>query len=133
MRSCLPLLQKQFTSRTCKCWLFKCLSLELEIGDKICNFVVLHRSPSQSQDEFETFSDNFEITLENLVQKNLFLMTTIGDFIAKSKNWYSQDKTSCKGKTSESITSQFGLYQLINELTHWLENSFLCIDLIFTC
>ena len=59
-------------------------------------------------------------------------MTTIGDFNAKSKNWYSQDKTSFEGKTIESITSQFGLYQLINEPTHLLENSSSCIDLIFT-
>ena len=57
-------------------------------------------------------------------------MTTIGD--AKSKNWYSQDKTSFGGKTIESITSQFGLYQLINEPAHLLENSSSCIDLIFT-
>ena len=62
------------------------LTLELNVGDKICNFVVLYRSPSQSQDEFETFSDNFEMTLDILAQKNPFLMTTIGDFNAKSKN-----------------------------------------------
>ena len=30
-------------------------------------------------------------------------MTTIGDFNAKSKNWYIQDKTSFEGKTIESI------------------------------
>ena len=113
-------------------YLNECLTLELKVGDKTCNFVVLYRSPSQSQDEFETFSDNFEMTLDILAQKNPFLMTTIGDFNAKSKNWYSQDKTSFEGKTIESITSQFGLYQLINEPTHLLENSSLGIDLIFT-
>ena len=64
-------------------------------------------------------------------------MTAIGDFNAKSKNWYSQDKTSFEGKTIESINSQFGLYQLVNEATHLLEaylleNSSSCIDLIFT-
>ena len=113
-------------------YLNECLTLELTIGDKICNFVVLYRSPSQSQDDFETFSSNFEMTLDILAQKNPFLMTTIGDFNAKSKNWYSQNKTSFEGKTIESITSQFGLYQLINEPTHLLENSSSCIDLIFT-
>ena len=80
-------------------YLNECLTLKLKIGDKICNFVVLYRSPSQSQDEFETFSDNFEMTLDILTQKNPFLMTAIGDFNAKSKNWYSQDKTSFEGKT----------------------------------
>ena len=99
-------------------YLNECLTLELNVGGKTCNFVVLHRSLSQSQDEFENFSDNFEMTLGILAQKNPFLMTNIGDFNAKSKNWYSQDKTSFEGKTIESITSQFGLYQLINEPTH---------------
>ena len=59
-------------------------------------------------------------------------MTIIGDFNAKSKNQYSQDKISFEGKTIESITSQFGLYQLIDERTHFLENSSSCIDLILT-
>ena len=55
-------------------------------------------------------------------------MTTIGDFNARSKNWYSQNKTSFEDKSIESITSQFELYQLINEPTHLLENSSLCTD-----
>ena len=109
-------------------YLNECLTLELTVGDKTCNFVVLYRSSSQSQEEFETFSDDFEMTLDILAQKNPFLMTATGD----SKNWHSQDKTSLEGKTIESITSQFGLYQLINEPTHLLENSSSYIDLIFT-
>ena len=59
-------------------------------------------------------------------------MTSIGDFNAKSKNWYSQDKTGFEGKIIEKITSQFGLYQLSNEPTHLLENPSSCINLIFT-
>ena len=86
------------------CYLNECLTLELKVGDKICNFVVLYRFPSQSQDESETFSDNFEMTLDILSQKNPFLITAIGDFNAKSKNWYSQDKTSFEGKTIGNIT-----------------------------
>ena len=35
----------------------ECLNFELKIGDKSCNLVVLYRSPSQFQDEFESFSD----------------------------------------------------------------------------
>ena len=96
----------------------ECLTLELNLGGKTCNFVVLHRSLSQSQDAFENFSSNFEMTLDILAQKNPFLMTTIGNFNAKSKTWHRQDKTSCECKTIESIASQFGLYQLINEPTH---------------
>ena len=113
-------------------YLKECLNFELKIGDKSCNFIALYRSPSQSQDDFETFSDNFEMTLETLAQKGSFLTTIIGDFNAKSCNWYSHDKTNFEGSTIESITSQFGLHQLINEPTHLLQNSSSCIDLIFT-
>ena len=46
--------------------------------------------------------------------------------------WYSHVKTSFEGSTIESITSQFRLHQLINQPTHLLQNSPLCVDLIFT-
>ena len=71
----------------------------------ICNFITFYRSPSQSQDDFET-SHNFEITLETLAQNGSFLTTIIGDFNAKSCNWYYHDKTSFEGSTIESISSQ---------------------------
>ena len=113
-------------------YLKKCLNFELKISDKSCTFIALYRSPSQSQDDFETFSDNFEMTLETLAQKGSFLTTIIGDFNAKSCNWNSHDKTSFEGSTIESITSQFGLHQLINKPTHLLQSSSSCIDSIFT-
>ena len=105
-------------------YLKECLNFELKIGDKPCNFIALYMSPSQSQDDFET-SDNFELTLETLAQKSSFLTTIIGDSNAKSSNWYSHDKTSFEGSTIESITSQFGLHQLINKPTHLLQKFFL--------
>ena len=113
-------------------YLKECLKFELKIGDKSCNFIALYRFPSQSQDDFETFSDKFEMTLETLAQKGSFLTKIIGDFNAKSCIWYSHDKTNFEGRTIESITSQFELHQLINEPTHLLQNSSSCIDLIFT-
>ena len=113
-------------------YLHECLSFELQIVDKICNFVALCRSPSQSQDDFEIFADNFEMTLELLAQKNPFLLTAIVNFTAKSSNWYNKDKTSFEDNTIENVTSQLGLHQIINEPTHILPNSSSCIDLIFT-
>ena len=70
--------------------------------------------------------------LQTLMQKGPFLTTITGDFNAKSCNWYSHDKTNFEGSTIESITSQFGLHQIINEPTHLLQNSSSCIGLIFT-
>ena len=72
------------------------------------------------------------MTSETLAQKRSFLTSIIGDFITKSCNWYSYDKTSLGGSAIQNITSQFGLHQLINEPTHLLQNSSSCIDLIFT-
>ena len=111
-------------------YLKECLNFELKIGNKSCNFIALYRSPGQSQDNFETFPNNFEMTLETMSQKVSFLTTTIGDFNAKSSNWYSRDKRSFKGSITKSATTQFGLHQLKNEPTHLLQNSSLCIDLI---
>ena len=44
------------------------------------------------------------MTLEILAQKNLFLITPICDFNAKSKNHYNKDKTSFEGNTIENLT-----------------------------
>ena len=104
-------------------YLKQCLNFKLQIGDKSGTFIALYRSPSQSQDDFETFSGNFEMTLETLAQKGSLLTLIIDDFNIKSCNWYSHDKTNFKGITIESITSQSGLHQLINVPTHLLQNS----------
>ena len=112
-------------------YLNECINFELKIGDKLCTFVALYRSPSQSLDNFETFIDNFELNLETLSRKNPFLLVAIGDFNAKSKVWYCNDNTTSQGKALENVTSQFGLHQVIKEPTHILHNSSSCIDLIF--
>ena len=39
-------------------YLNECIRFELKIGDKICRFISLYRSPSQTQDEFDKFADN---------------------------------------------------------------------------
>ena len=59
-------------------------------------------------------------------------MVLLGHFNAKCTNWYKYNKTNFVGIAIENISSQCGLYQVINEPTHILENSSSCIDLIFT-
>ena len=107
------------------------INFEIMIGNKICNFITLYRSPSQNQDDFQTFIDNLEMNLETLAQRNPFLVV-LGDFNGKSKHWCSQDSTNFEGITIENVTSQFGLSRIITEATHFLESSSSCIDLIFT-
>ena len=102
------------------------------IGDKQCNFVVFYSSPSQNQDEFDSFSKNLEITLDKLALNNPFMLVVIGDLNTKSKNWNNLDRATYEGNIIETITSDFGLHQLIHDPTHILGKSSSCIDLIFT-
>ena len=38
----------------------ECINFEIRIGGKLCSFLCLYRSPSQTRDIFERFADNFE-------------------------------------------------------------------------
>ena len=51
------------------------------VGDKLCNLIALYRSPSKSQDQFESFKENLELNLESAVQNNPFLVVFLGDFM----------------------------------------------------
>ena len=50
-------------------YLQECLISEILIGGKSCNFISLHRSPSQSSDSFEEFADNLQLSLTKLITK----------------------------------------------------------------
>ena len=56
----------------------------------------------------------------------------MADFNTESSNWYKHNKTTFKGSKIDSVTSQFGLQQIIKELTHIFGKSSSGIDLIFT-
>ena len=60
----------------------------------MCNFLCLYRSPTQTRDTFETFAENLELTSDTLTNNNPFLIVAIGDFNAKTTNWYKNDTTS---------------------------------------
>ena len=96
----------------------ECINFETSFAGKVCNFISLYRSPSQSNDIFETFADNFELNLDTIAKENPYLIVILGDFNAKSSNWYKHDKTTYEGSKIEAITSPFGLKQLIPEPTH---------------
>ena len=44
------------------------IRFELKIDEKLCNFISLCRSPSQTQDEFDKFTENLELNLDLAVQ-----------------------------------------------------------------
>ena len=59
-------------------------------------------------------------------------MSALSDFNSKSNNWCKNDITSHEGSMIDVVTSNYGLYQLIEEPTHILNLSSSYIDLIFT-
>ena len=113
-------------------YLNECITFEIKLGDKICNFVSLYRSPNQFEDDSENFFNNFELILDAVSATNPFLIVAIGDFNANSSNWYIGDTTTSEVSKIEAITSQFGLQQIINEQTHIQGQSASCIEIIFS-
>ena len=85
------------------------ICFELITSDKTCNFLSVYRSPSKRKDDFK-----------------------IGDFNAKSSNWFCQGKTSFEGDATDNLTSQYGLHQVIKKPTYILHTPSSCIDLMFT-
>ena len=69
-------------------YLQKCISFDIRIGEKCCKCFYLYGSPSRTNDEFESFLKNFELTLDKGHEEN------------------------------DAVTSNYGLHQLIQELTH---------------
>ena len=52
------------------------------IGRKCCKFMCLYRSPSQTNDKFESFLKNFELTLDKIHEDKPFMISVLGDFNA---------------------------------------------------
>ena len=64
-------------------YLQECINFEMKIEDKLCNFVALYRSPSQSKDDFEKFAKNLELNFDAVSANNPFLIHFTSDDILK--------------------------------------------------
>ena len=106
----------------------ECINFELKVGDKLCRFVALYKSPSQTEDDFLSFSQNFELTLEKLSEKNPYLLVASGYFNVNLRHWYNQDTNTFEGISVENVASQFWLPIIIKEPTHILKSSSSCIN-----
>ena len=58
----------------------ECVRFELMVGDKLCNFITLYRSSSQSRDQFESFKENLELNLESAVQNDPFVEVVLNEW-----------------------------------------------------
>ena len=110
----------------------ECINSEIRIGRKLCSFLCLYSAPTQTRNIFETFADNFKLTLDSIINKNRFLIVALGNLNAKTTKWYKNDIDSYEGLKIDTIISQFDLQQTINEPIYLTSNSSSCIDLIFT-
>ena len=62
------------------------------IGGKLCTFVSLCRLPNQSQDDFESFANNFRLNIDAFKANNPFLTVVLGYFNIGSNLWFKEDK-----------------------------------------
>ena len=106
--------------------------MEISINNKKDYVVSLYRSPSQTPDEFDSFSNNLEKLITDIYSRKADFVMMIGDFNAKSYNWSINDTTTPEGSQLDSIASLYGMKELISEPTHISQQSSSCIDLIFT-
>ena len=81
---------------------------------------------------FTDFLSNFEKLLQELSALNPDFSIILGGFNARSKSWWKSDINTIEGTKIDSVTTSYGLQQLITQPTHLLANSSSCIDLIFT-
>ena len=109
-----------------------CIVFELNIDNKFCKMVSFYRSLNQPQDWIETFTNNIELIVDKIFVTNPFLVIALGDFNAKISQWCKNDKTTTEGSKIASLTFQNGLRQIINQLTHILNDFTSCIDFRFT-
>ena len=118
--------------RRCLHLLWSITATELSLNGRWSYIVRLYRSPSQSSDEYDHFIKTFEKLRAHLTSFKPHLPLITGDLNARSSNWWSGDVDNIEGTRPESITSFYGLHQIINEPTHIPPSSSSCLDLIFT-
>ena len=92
---------KEALPSTNRCYLVtlpECLVCEIELSRKKYFFVVIYRSPSQDQSEFDNFTTNFELLLSKLHSENPFCIVITGDFNCCSTQWWEDDVGNNEGR-----------------------------------
>ena len=68
-------------SKLFKSYLKECLILNLSVNGKQCNITLIYCLPSQSSVEFYTLLTNFELSSENILNRNPFVSIIINNFV----------------------------------------------------
>ena len=109
----------------------QCLLCEVTCQNQKGYIAVIYCSPIQSCNGFEDFLFNLEKLINQIKQLKPSFTVILGDFNARSSDWWLDDITSPEGTYINSLTSMYGFDQLISDPTHILPASSSCIDLIF--
>ena len=78
------------------------------------------------------FLNELEKLLASITKKRSDCAVIVGDFNVRSTTWWVGDIITTVCTNTEALTFYHGFEQVINELTHILQYSASCIDLIFT-
>ena len=79
------------------------------IDKKVCNFISLDRSPSQTKDEFKNFFKDLELNLVHIINRSPFLMIVLGDLNVTSQGWYKNNITTFEGSKIDLAPTRFSL------------------------
>ena len=101
-----------FIKRTDLSDLQECIVAETTV-DKKCFLTCLYRSPSQNNDEFETFSSDLIFLLNNINKFQPSCSVLLGDFIAKHSKLCSTDKNNKAGTALKNFTSTVVIIKLL--------------------
>ena len=74
------------------------MNFVMRIGNKVCKFISLYRSPNPSLEDFKTFLDSFKLSLGRIDKSNSFLIVLLGEINSKIGNSYKSDSTSYEAK-----------------------------------
>ena len=96
----------------------QCLLCQVTCQNQKGYIAVIYRSPSQSCNEFEDFLFNLEKLVNQIKQLKPSFTITLGDFNARSSDWWPDDITSPEGTRINSLISMYGFDQLISDPTH---------------
>ena len=88
-------------------YLSQCLLCEVSINNKKGYVAVLYRSPSQNSLEFDNFILNFEKMLSDINSSNPHFSVTLGDFNARSNNWWQGDTQASEGSRIDYLTTSY--------------------------
>ena len=113
-------------------FLYQCVLCEVTIQRQKGYVILIYPSPSQATVEIDEFLSNFEKLLNFVKQLQPSFTIILGDFNVRSKSRWPDDITSRQGIDIDSLTTVYGLQQIISESTHLLPNSLSFTDPIFT-